>query len=200
MIETKCLKEALVAIARVEGALDAKGFPDYTMAEAGLSTGRTKIFFKGLATLGGQVGYCLESGTKIKTFRFICAACTSASGATSGCPKNAPAQVDFNEETGAEAKPEDPAVLLAINKMAVMVQDAPWLQEALTDYLEGASSKVKSSASKKLGWTESQLGMRADQDWSGFRRDLKTLAEPSGDSAEFEGNAEDDADKDSDSS
>eukprot|EP00961_Rhodomonas_salina_P215151 2905870-Rhodomonas_salina.1 len=84
--------------------------------------------------------------------------------------------------------------------MAVMAQDAPWLQEALTDYLEGASSRVKSSASKKLGWTESPLGMRDDPDWSGFRRDLKTMAEPAGDPAEFEGNAEDDADKDSDAS
>eukprot|EP00961_Rhodomonas_salina_P213683 2885801-Rhodomonas_salina.1 len=68
-----------------------------------------------------------------------------------------------------------------------MAQDAPWLQEALTDYLEGASAKVKSSESKKLGWTESPC-------------DLKTLAEPSGDPEEFEGNLGDDADKDSDSS
>eukprot|EP00961_Rhodomonas_salina_P022648 304086-Rhodomonas_salina.1 len=98
LIETKCLKEALGAIARVEGALDAKGSPDYTMAEAGLSTGRLKIFFKGLASLGGQVGYGSEPGTKVKTFRFVCLSCTLAAGSTPGRAKNAPAREDSDDE------------------------------------------------------------------------------------------------------
>eukprot|EP00961_Rhodomonas_salina_P265712 3591493-Rhodomonas_salina.1 len=48
LVETKCLKDGMMAIARAEDAIDAKGVPDFKLVEAGFSKGRMKTVLNGV--------------------------------------------------------------------------------------------------------------------------------------------------------
>eukprot|EP00961_Rhodomonas_salina_P234254 3166104-Rhodomonas_salina.1 len=81
LVETKCLKEGLTAIARSEDTLDAKGLPDFKMPEAGLAHGRLRTVLKGTragTTWAGMIGYSTDAAGKV-LFRFHCPTCADSS-------------------------------------------------------------------------------------------------------------------------